>query len=109
MREEVLERVEELRRHLYERQGRASDEACEEEPFFGNFNVRSGGAHLHERPARDSRVVAKIGSGRVLPLRARQGLWLRVGLPEGDAWLLAFDRGKGVGCLVDWRIGSWEP
>lgn len=111
MREEVLERVEEVRELLQARQGCASGGSCREEPFFGSFNVRLTGApvRLHERPDPGAPVVAEVGAGRTLQLRARRGLWLRVALHEADAWLLAYCGGQCVGCLVDWEIRAWEP
>uniref|UniRef100_A0A7S4SDH3 MYND-type domain-containing protein n=1 Tax=Alexandrium monilatum TaxID=311494 RepID=A0A7S4SDH3_9DINO len=80
-----------------------------EEPFVCTFRVRASAAVLRKEPARDSPVVAKVQSGRVLRTRSRRGLWLRAAHGGREGWILGYHDKTNAGDMTDWDILGWEP
>lgn len=103
IREEVLQRAREVERLLEGAPRLEELQAESAEPLFASFSLCSR-ARLRSAPSSSASVRTDLASGRTLRILGRSGLWLRAASGGEEAWLLAYEGGRGVGQLLDWDV-----
>jgi len=117
MREEVLDRVNDVYKRLSEvshalpKVNLKDANESEAVDFSGSLRIRTSALKMYATPCTKSSVLATLSKGTVVRMRAICGLWAQVvhGRSDSQGWLLVYEHKQCNGELVTWDIKTWEP